>query len=136
MDTTVIIQAVDTLAHAVAEEAVQVDIPARHSIMHFFINGGAGYMSILTLFLIGIFIAAWKAPAWVRDIGFGAFIASVVAALIASHQFFGLILRDADKIITFRISCGGIQCILIPLIYGLMIYLVSIIISTFQKPRI
>ena len=109
MDTTVIIQAVDTLAHAVAEEAVQVDIPARHSIMHFFINGGAGYMSILTLFLIGIFIAAWKAPAWVRDIGFGAFIASVVAALISSHQFFGLILRDADKIITFRISCDSMS---------------------------
>ena len=43
MDTTTIIQAVDTLAHVIAEEPVQIEIPARHSIMHFFINGGAGY---------------------------------------------------------------------------------------------
>ena len=86
MDTTTIIQAVDTLAHSAAEEAVQIEIPARHSIMHFFINGGAGYMSILTLFLIGIFIAAWKAPAWVRDLGFGALIASLAFVFITSYQ--------------------------------------------------
>lgn len=134
MDTTTIIQAVDTLAHAVAEGPVQIDIPARQSLMHFFINGGAGYMSILTLFLIGIFIAAWKAPAWVRDIGFGAFIASLATVAISSYQLFGLVEQWRDM--PFGIACGGIRCAIIPLIYGLIIYLISILISTFQKPRI
>lgn len=134
MDTTKIIQAVDTLAHAAAVEAVQVDIPARHSIMHFFINGGAGYMSILTLFLISIFIAAWKAPAWVRDLGFGALIASLAFVFITSYQIFGLVQQWSDM--PFGVACGGIRCALIPLIYGLIIYLISILISTFQKPRI
>ncbi len=29
-------------------------------------------MCIITLFLIGVLVSAWKAPAWVRDFGFGA----------------------------------------------------------------
>ena len=134
MDTTTIIQAVDTLAQAIAEEPVLIAPPTRHSIMHFFINGGAGYMSILTLFLIGIFIAAWKAPAWVRDLGFGALIASLAFVFITSYQIFGLVQQWSDM--PFGVACGGIRCALIPLIYGLIIYLISILISTFQKPRI
>ena len=31
---------------------------------------------------------------------------------------------------------GGILCSLLPIVYGLFIYLVSVLISTFQKPRI
>ncbi|MBR2064997.1 MAG: hypothetical protein IJ971_09925 [Bacteroidales bacterium] len=134
MDTTTIIHAADTLAQAIAEEPVLIDPPTRHSIMHFFINGGAGYMSILTLFLIGIFIAAWKAPAWVRDLGFGALIASLAFVVITSYQIFGLVQQWSDM--PFGVACGGIRCALIPLIYGLIIYLISILISIFQKPRI
>ena len=134
MDTTTIIHAADTLAKAIAEEPVLIDPPTRHSIMHFFINGGAGYMSILTLFLIGIFIAAWKAPAWVRDLGFGALIASLAFVVITSYQIFGLVQQWSDM--PFGVACGGIRCALIPLIYGLIIYLISILISIFQKPRI
>ena len=134
MDTTTIIHAADTLAQAIAEEPVLIDPPTRHSIMHFFINGGAGYMSILTLFLIGIFIAAWKAPAWVRDLGFGALIASLASVVITSYQIFGLVQQWSDM--PFGVACGGIRCALIPLIYGLIIYLISILISIFQKPRI
>ena len=34
-----------------------------------FLEGGPLFMSILTLLLALLFLAAWKAPAWVRDIG-------------------------------------------------------------------
>lgn len=125
-----IIQA-DTL---IQETAVHLTAPEKTTLIRYYIDGGAGYMSILTLFLIGIFIAAWKAPAWIRDIGFGAFIASLIFSLIAVFQIFGLVQQWSDM--PFSVACGGIRCALIPLIYGLMIYLVSILISLFQKPRI
>lgn len=126
-----IIAQADTLIN---EAAVQLPPPEKIPLIRYYIDGGAGYMSILTLFLIGMFIAAWKAPAWVRDIGFSAFIASVIFSLIAAYQIFGLVQQWGDM--PFGIACGGIRCAMIPLIYGLMIYLLSILISLFQKHRI
>lgn len=121
----------DTL---IIEAAIETPPPAKDTLVDYFINGGAGYISILTLFLIGIFIAAWKAPAWIRGIGLGALIASLIFTLIGSYQIFGLIQQWSG--IPFGVVCGGLRCICIPLIYGLFIYLISILISTFQKPRI
>ena len=34
-----------------------------------FMQGGAGYMTILTVLLVAIFFAAWKAPRWIKEIG-------------------------------------------------------------------
>ena len=33
-----------------------------------FMQGGAGYMTILTILLVAIFFAAWKAPRWIKEI--------------------------------------------------------------------
>ena len=35
----------------------------------FFMEGGLAFMSVLTVLLVGIFFAAWKAPRWVKEIG-------------------------------------------------------------------
>lgn len=122
---------VDTLLQ---ETAAEIIIPEKTPLIDYYIEGGAGYMSILTLFLIGVFIAAWKAPAWVRDLGFGAFMTSLLFTFIAGYQIFCLIQRYSDM--SFAVYCGGFRCICIPLIYGTFIYILSILISTFQKPRI
>ena len=34
-----------------------------------FVEGGAIFMSILTIMLLALLLAAWKAPAWVKEIG-------------------------------------------------------------------
>ena len=34
-----------------------------------FMQGGAGYMTILTILLVALFFAAWKAPRWIKEIG-------------------------------------------------------------------
>ena len=44
------------------------------TISRFFVEGGIWGMSLITLFLIALFLAAWKAPRWVREIGIGALI--------------------------------------------------------------
>ena len=35
----------------------------------FFIEGGPISMAILTVLLVAVFFAAWKAPRWVKEIG-------------------------------------------------------------------
>ena len=59
---------------------------------HFPIIGSKDYrfgpMCIITLFLIGVLVSAWKATAWVRDFGFGAVIASLCWVIFDLCQMF------------------------------------------------
>ena len=34
-----------------------------------FVDGGPIFMSVLTVLLVALFFAAWKAPRWVKEIG-------------------------------------------------------------------
>ena len=39
------------------------------NIFTLFVEAGAGFMTIITLMLIAMFFAAWKAPAGIKEIG-------------------------------------------------------------------
>ena len=91
-------------------------------------------MTILTLLLIGIFFAAWKAPAWVKHIGHAALGFSFLVLFVSLWQIFNLAESFGD--IAFPVLCGGMKCALISPIYGLSIYLVSVVIRVIQTPRI
>ena len=135
METTEII---DTVATTV-ENACQMGEPIPewpdYNVADYFLNGGVGPMTVITLFLIAVLVSAWKAPTWVRDFGFGAVIASLCWLFVGCIQMFQAI-EIVGNTMPFSVYCGGLWRILIPLVYGLLIYLLSIIISTFQKPRI
>ena len=126
MDTT---QIIDTVA-------TQGGRPqwAEYNAADLFLNGGIGPMCIITLFLIAVLVSAWKAPAWVRDFGFGAVIASFCWAAVDLRMMFQTM--EWSGAFPAEIYGGGLWRMLIPIIYALLIYLLSIIISTFQKPRI
>ena len=99
-----------------------------------FVEGGVIYMTILTLMFIALFLAAWKAPAWVKEIGKMAVVFGVIASVIG---FF----VAADAIVEFwpispDIIWGGMRLAMITTLYGLLIYFVSLIICMIQKPRI
>ena len=85
-----------------------------------FFEGGPLFMAILTLLLALLFLAAWKAPAWVRDFG--------------AYQACDDIQKAGD--ISTPVLCGGIKCMLIAPCYGLIIYVVARIIKICQTPRI
>ena len=106
-----------------------------YNVADYFLNGGVGPMTVITLFLIAVLVSAWKAPTWVRDFGFGAVIASLCWLFVGCIQIFQTI-EVVGNTMPFSVYCGGLWRILIPLVYGLLIYLLSILISTFQKPRI
>ena len=46
-------------------------------ITNLFVEGGLAGMIVITLLLIALFVAAWKAPKWVKEIGIGALVVGI-----------------------------------------------------------
>lgn len=105
------------------------------SIARLYVEGGAGFMTIISVLLILMLIAAWKAPKWVKEIGIGALVAGVFATLLGLVQIFDAVQMFGDEV-TFPILCGGLKVAMIPVLYGLIVYFLSLIIRVIQKPRI
>jgi len=109
-------------------------LDTNYNLVDYFFMGGSGPMTVLTIFLIGVLIASWKAPNWVRGIGFSALLASILWVLVTLVQMSSTLMVAPD--LSASIIWGGILCSLLPIVYGLFIYLISVLISTFQRPRI
>ncbi|MBR4809329.1 MAG: hypothetical protein IK031_03510 [Bacteroidales bacterium] len=99
-----------------------------------FIAGGPVGMIIITLLFIGLFFAAWKAPAWVKEIGIAALIVSIFWTILGWFQILDYLAENSD--IASTILAGGIKVSLIPVLYGLIVYFVSLVLRVIQKPRI
>lgn len=108
-----------------------IDMPD-WSLSRFFIDGGMVGMILLSLFLIALLLAAWKAPNWVKETGLGAL---VLSAILAGKDIF----RICELYERFggeaSLYFGGLRLALIPFLYGLIIYFISLIIRVIQKPR-
>ena len=107
---------------------------APFSIVNFFVEGGLGGMIIITVLLIALLAAAWKAPNWVKEIGIAALVAGVFWTVCGLSQAAGVIQTVGD--ISPAVVWGGVKVMTIPLLYGLVIYFLSLIIRIIQKPRI
>ena len=103
--------------------------------INLFLEGGPWMMSVLTLLLVAIFFAAWKAPAWVKEIGKFALAFGVLSLLLGLSQIFGY-LKGVNGEVEMRIIYAGFKVALIPVMYGIIIYLVSIIVRTIQEPKL
>ena len=85
-------------------------------------------MSILTVELICLLFAAWKAPAWVREIGLLVLVTDLI------WQLKGMF--NAAEVVPLTLVAGGLKVSFISLIYALLIYAASLVIRMLQKPRI
>ena len=99
-----------------------------------FLSGNILCMSALTLLLALMFMAAWKAPAWVRNVGLIALAVGVLFSLLGIHQIFDYQQQASD--VAPSVLYGGYKCTIIPVAYGLIIYIISLIIHLCQTPRI
>ena len=99
-----------------------------------FISGGPVGMIIITLLFIGLFFAAWKAPAWVKEIGIAALVVSIFWTLLGQLQIADYLAGHDD--VAMSVVAGGIKVSLVPVLYGLVVYFVSLILRVIQKPRI
>ena len=99
-----------------------------------FVAGGMISMSILTLLLALLFLAAWKAPAWVCDIGIIALVMGILSHLLGIYLAFGDIVAFGG--VSQTVFLAGYRVSLITVLYGLIIFIVSRIIHICQTPRI
>lgn len=104
------------------------------SIRALFIEGGAFGMTILTIEFILLILAAWKAPAWVKELGLIALITGILYMLLGAYQISQVVGHTPG--LTQEVIACGIKVMLISPIYGGAIYLVSLIMRIIQKPRI
>ena len=111
-----------------------------------FMEGGLVYMSVLTILLVALFFAAWKAPRWVREIGNFALVFGGLSFLLGIRNAASVLREVALQIgegitgvfdlISPGVLFGGMAVSLIPIIYGMCIYLLSLVIRVAQKPRL
>ena len=104
------------------------------SIFQLFVSGGYIFMSIITLMLVGMFFAAWKAPNWIKEIGLFALAFGFFGTIAGFMQAAEFIQMSAD--ISPNVIWGGVKVGLIPTAYGIIVYLVSLILRVIKKPRI
>ena len=86
-------------------------------------------MSLLSVELVCLFFAAWKAPAWVREIG-------LLALVTGCFWQFAGVVAEVGEWPSVGLLLNGFKVSLIPVMYGMMIYALSLVIRLVQKPRI
>jgi hypothetical protein len=91
-------------------------------------------MTILTIILLALLLAAWKAPAWIKEIGKIALVTGTIFTLIGFIQVAGIM--HVTKDVPLSVYAAGIKVASFAIVYGLGIYLVSLIIRIIQKSRI
>ena len=100
-----------------------------------FVEGGPISMSILTVLLVCLLFAAWKAPAWVKEIGTAALVFSILSVACSWYNAASAV-EMCNGDISPTLLWGGLKCCVVPLCYGLIIYLVSLAIRIIRKPRL
>ena len=110
-----------------------------------FLEGGIWFMSILTILLVAIFFAAWKAPRWVKEIGSIARAFGFFSLLLGLRQMFEALQEIGSQkeavtslfdLVSPGVLLGGLKVAMIPVIYGIIIYIVSRIVCIVQKPKL
>ena len=91
-------------------------------------------MAVITLLLIGLFFAAWKAPAWVKEIGLAALAFGVMWTVLGFLDVADFLSGHSD--VAPNIIWGGIKVGLIPIIYGIIVFIISLVLRVIHKPRI
>ena len=92
-------------------------------------------MAVITLLLIGLFFAAWKAPAWVKEIGLAALAFGAMWTIIGYVQMADFLQGVPDEVAP-NVIWGGVKVGLIPIIYGIIVYIISLVLRVIHKPRI
>ena len=89
---------------------------------------------VVTLLLIALFFVAWKAPAWVKETGLAALAAGWLWTLFEFMDMGRAIVESAPDVDSY-IIWGAVPVGLIPAAYGLIVYIISLIIRVVRKPR-
>ncbi len=89
-------------------------------------------MSFVTILLIVLLIAAWKRPAWVKEIGLIALAFGILWITTGTIEG-GYTMQDEGLTVSPNVVWSGLKCWLIPVAYGIIVYIVSLVIRIIRK---
>ena len=98
-----------------------------------FISGGVVYMSLITLCLVGMLLAAWKMPSRVAILGRMALIIGWGNLVFGIYHLCGVLRVVPD--LSLDLFFGGLRVGLIAPIWGSIVYFISLVIRLIQKPN-
>ena len=98
-----------------------------------FVSGGTFFMLLVSLLLIALLVAAWKAPRWVKEIGLAALVVGIFGTMLGLFNALDAIHQAGD--IPQSVVAGGLMVCLICPMYGMIVYFISLVIRVIQKPR-
>jgi len=99
-----------------------------------FYEGGTLFMSILTILLIALLVSFWKFPEWIKEIGLLALSFGILGQIIGLYGAFKGIEQMGQ--VSQEMMAGGLKVSSITTIYGLMIYILSILLRLINKPKL
>ena len=92
-------------------------------------------IGIVTLILIALFFVAWKAPAWVKEVGLLGLATGWLWTVCEFMSMANAIVECAPDVDSY-IIWGAVPIGLIPAAYGTIVYIISIFIRIARKPKI
>ena len=96
-----------------------------------FLQGGILTMSLLTFLLISVIIASSKKQKLVKALGLLAFIVGLLSAVLGLYSAFSVIEQVGNA--SPSIVAGGIKVAFTSLIYGLTIFVISLVLDVIVK---
>ena len=105
-----------------------------NGLFRLFVEGSVGWMTLVTLALVAVLISMWKAPNWVKEFGLIGLALGILGSLVGGYQACTDIILAGD--VSPNVLYPALVKILpIPTLYGVMVYLVSVVVSMLQTPR-
>lgn len=99
-----------------------------------FYEGGSLFMTILTILLLGVIVCFWKFPEWIKKVGLLALSFGILGQIIGLYGAFKGIEQMGQ--VSQEMMAGGLKVSSITTIYGLLIYIISLILRLINKPRL
>ncbi|HMC00228.1 MAG TPA: MotA/TolQ/ExbB proton channel family protein [Flavobacteriaceae bacterium] len=99
-----------------------------------FYEGGPLFMVILTILLLGVIVSFWKFKEWIKEIGLLALSIGILGQIIGLYGVFKGIEQMGQ--VSQEMMVGGLKVSSISTIYGLIIYIISIILRLINKPKL
>ena len=90
-------------------------------------------ITLITLCLIALFFVAWKAPAWVKEVGLAGLAVGVFWTICEFMAMSHGILECGE--VDSYIIWGAVPIALVPAAYGIIVYFISLIIRIIRKPK-
>lgn len=109
-------------------------LPLTSKLFQTFASANPAGIIVITLILIALFFVAWKAPAWVKETGLAGLAAGWLWTIFEFMNMGRAIVDNMPDVDSY-IIWGAVPVGLMPAAYGIIVYIISLVIRIIRKPK-